>query len=49
MKWKVLIVAVLEMLTVSISGGTAFAEGPSGPHPALPDPACHAIHDNAPS
>ena len=50
MKWKVFIVTVLVMLTVSVSGGTAFAAGP-GSHPALPDPAlaCKAIEANAPS
>ena len=38
MKWKIFIVTVLVMLTVSVSGGTAFAAGRSGPHPDLPEP-----------
>ena len=39
MKWRFLIVAVLVVLAVSVSGGTAFATGPEG-HDVLPPEAC---------
>ena len=46
MKLRILVVAALVMLTVAVSGGSAFAAGPPLPGPQLPVPACVAIFDH---